>query len=67
MGGGFASVILRPTLSDVKQMRLPQEPVEHIIDCLSDDPQTLETYSLVTARRRGWLVDLDITSSTASP
>lgn len=66
MGGGFASVILWPTLNDVKQMRLPQEPVGHIIDCLSGDPQTLETYSLVTARRRGWLVDLDITS-TASP
>jgi len=47
MGGGFASVIFRPTLNGVKQMRLPQELVEHIIDCLSDDPQTLGTYSLV--------------------
>jgi len=46
-GMEFASVIFRPTLNDVKQMRLPQELVEHIIDRLSDDPQTLETYSLV--------------------
>jgi len=29
-------------------MRLPQELVEHIIDCLSDDLRTLETCTLVT-------------------
>ena len=45
--GDFASIIFRPTLNDVKQMRLPQELVEHIIDCLSGDHKTLKTCSLV--------------------
>ena len=33
-------------------MRLPQELVDHIIDCLSDDPQMLATWSLVA---KTWL------------
>jgi len=54
----FASIIFRPTLNDVKQMRLPQELVEHI-DCPSDDRQTLKICSLVAttwlARSRHYL------------
>jgi len=42
-----ASILFLPALNDVEQMRLPQELVEAIIDCLSDDRKTLETCSLV--------------------
>jgi len=45
--GDYSPVILILPLNDTEQMRLPQELIEDIIDCLSDDHQMLETCSLV--------------------
>ena len=45
-------------------MRLPQELVEDVVDCLSDDRKMLESCSLVATT---WLANLNITSSTELP
>jgi len=46
--GDSPPIISRPTtLNDDLQIRLPQELVEHIIDCLSDDCKMLQTCALV--------------------
>lgn len=51
-GDFFSLFILTSPLNDDGQMRLPQELIEAIIDCFSDDYQMLKTCSLVA---KSWL------------